>query len=75
LPVGDRFAPEEERQGTAMISEIPLTCPHCRKTTVKPVAWVQQNTFFTCNACGTSSMIDKDVCAELVARLEMQQRL
>ena len=57
-----------------MISEIPLTCPHCHKATVKPVAWVQQNTFYTCEFCGTPVMIDKDSCAELVARLEMQQR-
>ncbi len=57
-----------------MITEIPLACPHCRQTTVKPVSWVQQNTFFTCEACGTPVMIDKDRCTEMVARLEMQQR-
>jgi transcription elongation factor Elf1 len=57
-----------------MISEIPLTCPHCRKTTVKSVDWVQHNTFFTCEACGASAMIDKDLAAELLAKLELQQR-
>lgn len=57
-----------------MISEIPLVCPHCRQTTVKAVSWIQQNTFYTCGFCGTSVMIDKDRCAELVARMELQQR-
>jgi len=57
-----------------MISEIPLACPHCRQSTVKPVAWVQQNTFFTCDFCGSQVLIDKDRCAEMVARLELQQR-
>jgi transcription elongation factor Elf1 len=57
-----------------MISEIPLTCPHCQKVTVKPVEWIQHNTFFTCEFCGTSVLIDKDVAAELLARLELQQR-
>jgi hypothetical protein len=57
-----------------MISEIPLSCSNCRKTTVKPVEWVQQNTFFTCECCSTPVMIDKDGCAELVAKLELQQR-
>jgi hypothetical protein len=57
-----------------MITEIPLACPHCRQSTVKAVSWVQQNTFFTCEFCSTPVMIDKDRCAEMVARLEMQQR-
>jgi len=57
-----------------MISEIPLACPHCRQTTVKSVSWVQQNTFFSCEFCATQVLIDKDRCAEMVARLELQQR-
>ena len=57
-----------------MISEIPLTCPHCGKATVKTVDWVQQNTFFTCVCCGTAVMIDKDMAAQLLAQLELAQR-
>ncbi len=57
-----------------MISDIPLTCPHCGKTSIKRVEWVQQNTFFTCEHCGTAVMIDKDVAAQFLARVEFQQR-
>ncbi len=57
-----------------MITDVPLVCPQCRQTTVKPIAWVQQNTFYSCQSCGAAVMIDKDRCAELVARMEMQQR-
>lgn len=57
-----------------MVNELPLTCSHCGKTTVKPVAWLQQNTFFTCQSCGTSVMIDKDVAAQRLAELELRQR-
>lgn len=57
-----------------MISELPLACPHCGKATVKTVEWVQQNTFFTCASCGTAVMIDKDLAAQLLAQLELQQR-
>ncbi len=57
-----------------MISEIPLACPHCRQSSVKPVSWLQQNTFYTCEFCGTPVMIDKDGCAEVVAKLELQQQ-
>ena len=57
-----------------MISEIPLTCPHCGKTTIKTVEWVQLNTFFTCAYCATAVMIDKDTAAQLLARLELRQR-
>jgi hypothetical protein len=57
-----------------MVSEIPLTCQHCGNATVKPVEWVQQNTFFTCACCATANMIDKDMAAQLLARLELSQR-
>jgi transcription elongation factor Elf1 len=57
-----------------MISEIPLTCPHCGKATVKTVDWVQENTFFSCACCGTAVMIDKDTAAQLLAQLELRQR-
>jgi hypothetical protein len=57
-----------------MVSEIPLTCQHCGKTTVKPVEWIQQNTFFTCACCAAPIMIDKDMAAQLLARLELRQR-
>ncbi len=57
-----------------MISELPLLCPHCHRTTIKPVAWVQENTFYTCEHCGMPVMIDKDVAAQLLAELELRQR-
>ncbi|HWI25880.1 MAG TPA: hypothetical protein VN668_02855 [Stellaceae bacterium] len=57
-----------------MISEIPLACPHCRQSSVKPVSWLQQNTFYTCEFCDMPVMIDKDGCAEVVAKLELQQQ-
>jgi hypothetical protein len=57
-----------------MISEIPLCCPHCIRKTIKSVDWVQQHTLFTCGVCGRPVMIDKDICAELLIRLERQQR-
>ncbi len=57
-----------------MISEIPLTCPHCHKTTLKSVEWVQQNTFFTCEHCGAPVMIDKDMAAQIVAEAELRER-
>lgn len=62
------------KMGRVMINELPLICPHCGKTTVKPVAWLQQNTFFTCQFCATSVMIDKDVAARRLAELELRQR-
>jgi hypothetical protein len=59
---------------SSMISELPLNCPRCNQTTLKPVEWVQQNTFFTCAHCGTAVLIDKDLAAQLLAQLELQQR-
>ena len=59
---------------SAMTSDIPLTCPHCGKTMAKTVEWVQQNTFFTCQFCGTPAMIDKDVAAQFLAEIELRQR-
>lgn len=56
-----------------MISEIPLTCPQCGKRNVKPVDWIQQNTFFTCAFCNTSVMIDKDHAAQVLAAMETQR--
>jgi predicted RNA-binding Zn-ribbon protein involved in translation (DUF1610 family) len=55
-------------------SEIPLTCPHCGKTMVKTVEWVQQNTFFTCQYCGAPAMIDKDHAAQFLAEIELRER-
>ena len=70
------FEPAAKRGDTdrAMTSEIPLTCPHCGKTMAKTVEWVQQNTFFTCQFCGTSAMIDKDVATQFLAEIELRQR-
>lgn len=53
--------------------EIPLTCRRCRTVTMKPIAWLQQNTFLTCGVCYASSLIDKDTCAGFLARQEMRQ--
>ncbi len=58
----------------AVVTELPLTCANCGKQTTKPVAWVQQSTFFTCPHCGASVMIDKDLAAQLLVELESQQR-
>ena len=57
-----------------MINELPLICPHCGKPTIKLVDWLQHNTFFTCECCGTAAMIDKDVAAQRLAELELRQR-
>jgi transcription elongation factor Elf1 len=65
---------EGSGKASPVISEIPLTCPHCGKVTVKTVDWVQQNTFFTCACCSTAVMIDKDMAAQLLAQLELAQR-
>jgi predicted RNA-binding Zn-ribbon protein involved in translation (DUF1610 family) len=62
------------KEGRVTINELPLSCPHCGQTTVKPVAWLQQNTFFTCQSCGTAVLIDKDVAAQRLAELELRQR-
>jgi transcription elongation factor Elf1 len=61
-------------RASPVVSEIPLTCPHCGKATVKTVDWVQQHTFFTCACCGTAVMINKDMAAQLLAHLELAQR-
>lgn len=57
-----------------MISEIPLACTQCGNATVKSVEWIQQNTFFTCDHCRASVMIDKDVAAQFLAEIELRQR-
>ena len=54
-----------------MVIEIPLVCSHCGKATPKPVEWVQENTFFTCECCSAGVLIDKDVAAKFLARLEL----
>lgn len=48
---------------------LPLSCPKCHATTVKPVRWVQENTFFTCPSCGAAVLIDKDAAMKLLAEL------
>ncbi|HET7594805.1 MAG TPA: hypothetical protein VFK49_05080 [Stellaceae bacterium] len=40
----------------------------------KTVEWVQQNTFFTCQFCGTPVIIDKDLAAQFLAEIELRQR-
>lgn len=49
-------------------SELPLICPKCRQETVKPVRWVQENTFFVCAHCGATLLIDKDAAMKLLAQ-------
>jgi predicted RNA-binding Zn-ribbon protein involved in translation (DUF1610 family) len=51
-------------------SELPLTCPRCRQTTTKPIRWLQENTFFTCDQCGATVLIDKDEATRLLAQLQ-----
>jgi hypothetical protein len=48
---------------------VPLICPKCRLSTEKPVRWVQENTFFTCDQCGASSLIDKDEASKTLAAM------
>ena len=36
---------------------IDIKCPACGRTTRKSIAWVKNNTVFTC-ACGTETRID-----------------
>jgi hypothetical protein len=52
---------------------LPLTCPKCQATTEKPVRWIQENTFFTCGACGASSLIDKDTAMRLLAEMPVRR--
>jgi len=42
---------------------------------MKPIAWLQQNTFLTCKVCCAATLIDKDGCAGMLARREVQQGL
>jgi len=48
---------------------LPLLCPRCRRQTLKPVRWVQDNTFFTCAWCGAPTLIDKDEAMKLLTEL------
>jgi DNA-directed RNA polymerase subunit RPC12/RpoP len=49
---------------------LPLSCPKCHHTTGKTVAWVRENTFYTCAHCATSVLIDKDAATTLLAALQ-----
>lgn len=49
-------------------SELPLVCSKCQHETIKPVRWVQDNTFFTCGQCGANVLIDKDAAMALLAQ-------
>jgi len=53
----------------AQDDSLPLSCPKCRQATTKPVAWVQENTFYTCACCGNSALIDKDAAMKTLADL------
>jgi hypothetical protein len=48
---------------------LPLSCPKCRQATAKPVPWVQENTFYTCDGCGNLVLIDKDAAMKTLADL------
>jgi len=52
---------------------LPLTCPKCRRETLKPVRWVQENTFFTCAWCGASTLIDKDEATKRLANVTRRE--
>ena len=49
-------------------SELALVCSKCQCETLKPVRWVQENTFFTCGQCGANVLIDKDAAMTLLAQ-------
>jgi hypothetical protein len=53
---------------------VPLVCPKCHCPTEKPVRWVQENTFFTCAACGASSLIDKDEASKTLAAMTRERQ-
>ncbi len=48
---------------------LPVSCPKCRQATQKPIPWVQENTFYTCDACGNFVLIDKDKAMKTLADL------
>ena len=48
---------------------LPVACEQCGQTTPKPVRWMQENTFYTCAACGHKARIDKDQAMKLLATL------
>jgi len=48
--------------------------PAMRAVAVKAIVWLQQNTFLTCEVCGTATLIDKDGCAGMLARQELQRQ-
>ena len=45
-----------------------------RAVAVKAIVWLQQNTFLTCEVRGTATLIDKDGCAGMLARQELQRQ-
>lgn len=60
--------------GETTVEEIPMTCRQCGTVAMKPIVWLQQNTFLTCEVCGVAALIDKDGCAGMLARQELRQQ-
>ncbi len=52
--------------------QIELRCAACGGAVQRHLAWVQENTFFTCPQCGAAVLINKDEATKLFA--EMQRR-
>ena len=52
---------------------VDIKCPACGRTTRKSVAWVKNNTSFTC-ACGAVTRIDSPEFKATVAQAEAEFR-
>ena len=50
---------------------IDIKCPACGRTTRKSIAWVKNNTSFTCS-CGTEIKLDSPEFKASVAKLEAE---
>jgi len=60
--------------GESAAQEIPLACRQCGAVAVKAIVWLQRNTFLNCEVCGRATLIDKDGCAGMLARQELQRQ-
>ncbi|EPE98630.1 hypothetical protein RGCCGE502_09395 [Rhizobium grahamii CCGE 502] len=48
-------------------AEISIPCPGCGHKTKKSIAWIQNNTYFSCEGCGRTVAFQAD---ELLAGIE-----
>ena len=50
---------------------IDIKCPACGRTTRKSIAWVKNNTIFTCS-CGTETKLDSSEFKASIAKAEAE---